>query len=100
MPPSAGPYGSRNDFGSSSLIARHPKRRGVALSCAECRRYVHICRHKHLSHLLSHRGLRSIQAKTQVNIPLSLYSMFVSLYTLDVVVTFLAGKFQLPLLLA
>ncbi|KAF4610477.1 hypothetical protein D9613_006768 [Agrocybe pediades] len=35
-PPNPPPYPQRDD--SSSLVARHPKRRGVALSCAECRR--------------------------------------------------------------
>ena len=38
MPASGGPYAPRSEFPSNSLIARHPKRRGVALSCAECRR--------------------------------------------------------------
>ncbi|KAH9479634.1 putative transcriptional regulatory protein C1F7.11c [Psilocybe cubensis] len=41
MPSSASPpYPSREDSAQSgsSLVARHPKRRGVALSCAECRR--------------------------------------------------------------
>ncbi|KAF8801279.1 hypothetical protein BYT27DRAFT_7235766 [Phlegmacium glaucopus] len=33
-----GPYGQRSDPTSNSLVVRHPKRRGVALSCAECRR--------------------------------------------------------------
>ncbi|KDR67949.1 hypothetical protein GALMADRAFT_161257 [Galerina marginata CBS 339.88] len=35
---STSPYPQREDSGGNSLVARHPKRRGVALSCAECRR--------------------------------------------------------------
>ncbi|KAF8159767.1 fungal-specific transcription factor domain-containing protein [Crassisporium funariophilum] len=39
MPPSASPYSHPRDGPSgSSLVVRHPKRKGVALSCAECRR--------------------------------------------------------------
>ncbi|PPQ94650.1 hypothetical protein CVT25_009381 [Psilocybe cyanescens] len=38
--PASPPYPQREDSAQagSSLVARHPKRRGVALSCAECRR--------------------------------------------------------------
>ncbi|KAF8899631.1 fungal-specific transcription factor domain-containing protein [Gymnopilus junonius] len=35
---SASPYPTREDSAGTSLVVRHPKRRGVALSCAECRR--------------------------------------------------------------
>ena len=53
-----------------------------------------------VSHLLSHRALRSIQAKAQVNIPLSPCSMSISHNTIDVVVTFLAGKSKSPFFLS
>ena len=95
MPSSAGPYGQRSDPSSSSLIARHPKRRGVALSCAECRRYASIYAVTSRSFL----PCTLIQVKAQVNIPLSLYSMFILYRSSDVVATFLAGKHFKSLLL-
>ena len=68
MPSSPSSHGDASPSASSSLVIRQPKRRGVALSCAECRRCVRVLNAIYIRALTRPRTSLPTQTQAQVSL--------------------------------